>query len=202
MTSLKDFIYNSQPEYQYRVKTTVELVPELMDVIEKHLVKYDVKTVSKPSKLMLQSHNADFPNDRGVEIYYTDVTLGLPASDRILATELAEAIGVMESAIVIRGVNNPIEVDQQAIEDREGKPYKVKLGTPYGKDEGPAKEPLFGDEYNSNFMKALGKAQKERANKFTFAAKGTPAGQSGKRDPIKDTKSLSPISGAEQEKYK
>jgi hypothetical protein len=202
MTSLKEYIYNNQPEYQYRVKTTIELVPELMDKIERHLSKYDVKQVSKPNKLMLQSHNPDFPNDRGVEIYYIDVTLGLPAVERALANELAECMGAMESAVVIRGANNPIERDQQDMEDRAGKVYKVKMGTEYGKDEAPKPEPLFGDEYNSNFIKSLSKAQKERANKFGFAAKGMPAGQSGKTEPLKGTKSLSPISGAEQEKYK
>ena len=202
MNSLKEFIYNSQPEYQYRVKTTVELVPEVMDRLEKHLVKYDVKKVSKPSKLMLQSHNADFPNDRGVEIYYVDVTLGLPASDRSLASELAVAIDAVESAVVVRGTNSPIERDQKDMEDRKGKDYKVKLGTEYSKDEVPNEGPLFGDEYNSNFIKSLAKAQKERANKFAYASKEVAKGQAGKVDAVKSTKSLSPISGAEQEKYK
>lgn len=202
MTSLREYIYNNQPEYQYRIKTTIELVPELMDKLERHLVKYDVKQVSKPSKLMLQSHNPDFPNDRGVEIYYTDVTLGLPAVERALSNELAECMGSMESSVVVRGANSPIERDQKEAEDRTGKEYKVKMGTDYGKDEAPAKEPLFGDEYNSNFIKSLAKAQKDRVNKFTFAAKDTPAGQSGKTNPLKGEKSLSPISGAEQEKYK
>ena len=202
MNSLKEFIYKSQPEYKYRVKTTVELTPEVMDHLEKHLVKYDVKQVSKPSKLMLQSNNADFPNDRGVEIYYVDIKLGLPASDRSLATELAEAIGSMESAVVVRGTDSPIDKDQADMEDRKTSEYKVKMGTVYSKEETPAKEPVFGDEYNSNFMKALGKAQKERANKFTFADKSVPKGQAGKVDALTSTKSLSPISGAEQEKYK
>jgi hypothetical protein len=202
MTSLKEYIYNNQPEYQYRVKTTIELVPELMDKLERHLSKYDVKKVSKPSKLMLQSHNPDFPNDRGVEIYYIDLVLGLPAVERVLANEIAECMGSMESSVVVRGANNPIERDQQDAEDRTNKPYKVKMGTDYAKDEGPGKEPLFGDEYNSNFIKSLAKTQKDRANKFTFAAKGTPAGQAGKTTLLKGEKSLSPISGAEQEKYK
>ena len=202
MNSLKEFIYNSQPEYQYRVKTTVELVPELMDRLEKHLVKYDVKKVSKPNKLMLQSRNADFPNDRGVEIYYVDVTLGLPATDRSLTSELSVALDTVESAVVVRGTNSPMERDQKDIEDRAGKDYKVKLGTDYGKDEAPAAEPLFGDEYNSNFIKSLAKAQKERANKFAFSSKEVGKGQAGKTEPVKVTKSLSPISGAEQEKYK
>lgn len=202
MKSLKEFIYNSQPEYNYRIKTTIDLTPEVMDRLEKHLLKYDVKKVSKSNKLMLQSNNADFPNDRGVEIYYTDVTLGLPASDRILASELSVALDAVESSIVVRGTNNPIERDQKDIEDRKGKDYKVKLGTDYSKDEISDEGSLFGDEYNSNFIKSLAKAQKERANKFTYAAKEVAKGQSGKTEPVKSTKSLSPISGAEQEKYK
>ena len=202
MKSLKEFIYNSQPEYQYRVKTTIELVPETMDRLEKHLVKYDVKQVSKPNKLMLQSQNADFPNSRGVEIYYTDITLGLPASDRTLASELAIAIGTAESAVVVRGSNNPLDKDLKDLEDRKNGDYKVKLGSDYSKNEVPDVGPLFGDEYNSNFIKALAKAQKERATKFSYAAKEIEKGQSGKTNPVKATKSLSPISGAEQEKYK
>jgi len=198
MSSLKQFIYNSQPEYEYRVKMTAEPVPEIMGRFESHLVKYDVKSVAKPVKLMLQSHNIDFPDSRGVEIWYIDVTLGLPAQPRALAMELAEAMGLSENQVKIRGTNEPIEQEQEA-EIKDGKSeYKVKMGTNYSDDESPKKEPLFGDEYNSMFMKELAKAQKDRVFKYEYSAK-VPA---GKREPLESTKSLSPISGAEQEKYR
>lgn len=197
MKSFREFIYNNQPEYSYRIKMTVEPESKIMDRIEKHLVKYDVQQVSKPVKLMLQSHNVDFPDSRGVEIYYVDVVTRLPASPRVLAMELGEAAGISENQIKIRGANEPIEQDQRAILDGTDEEYVVKMGTDYSAKEAPKTEPLFGDEYNSRFMQELAKAQKERANKFTFTAKVPDA----KHEPLQDIKSGSPISGAEQEKY-
>ena len=198
MSSLREFIYNSQPEYKYRVKMTAEPVAELMDRFEQHLVKYDVKSVAKPVKLMLQSHNIDFTDSRGVEIWYIDITLGLPCQPRALGMELGEAMGISENQIKIRGAGESIEQEQQAEIADGKKEYKVKMGTDYSDDEGPKKEPLFGDEYNSMFMRELAKAQKDRVFKYEFSAK-VPE---GKREPLESTKSLSPISGAEQEKYK
>ncbi len=198
MSSLKEFIYNSQPEYEYRVKMTAEPIEELMDRFEAHLVKYDVKKVAKPVKLMLQSHNVDFPDSRGVEIWYVDVTLGLPAQPRALAMELGEAMGISENQIKIRGANEGIELEQRADLSSDNKEYKVKMGTEYSADEGPKKEPLFGDEYNSMFMRELAKAQKDRVFKYEFSAKVPDA----KHEPLESTKSTSPISGAEQEKYR
>jgi len=198
MKSFREFIYNSQPEYSYRVKMTLEPVPQIMDRMEKHLVKYDVQEVSKPVKLMLQSHNVDFPGSRGVEIWYVDIVTKLPVSPRVLAMELGEAVGISENQIKIRGANEPIEQDQRAdLADGTEKEYVAKMGTDYTAEESPKIEPLFGDEYNSRFMQELAKAQKERAVKFSFAAKVPDA----KHDPLKDVKSGSPISGSEQEKY-
>lgn len=198
MSSLKQFIYNSQPEYEYRVKMTAEPVEELMSRFEAHLVKYDVKKVAKPVKLMLQSHNIDFPDSRGVEIWYIDITLGLPSQPRALAMELGEAMGISENQIKIRGANEPIEQEQEADMADGKKEYKVKMGTTYSDDEGPKKESLFGDEYNSMFMKELAKAQKDRVFKYEYSAKVPD----GKREPLESTNSPSPISGAEQEKYR
>lgn len=198
MTSFREFIYNNQPEYSYRVKMTVEPVSEIMDRMEKHLVKYDVQQVSKPVKLMLQSHNIDFPDSRGVEIWYVDIVTKLPASPRVLAMELGEAAGISENQIKIRGAEEPVELDQRAnLADGSKEEYVVKMGTDYTAEEAPKSEPLFGDEYNSRFMKELAKAQKERAFKFGFDGKVPDA----KYEPLKDYGPGSPISGSEQEKY-
>jgi hypothetical protein len=48
------------------------------------------------------------------------------------------------------------------------------------------------------FMKELAKAQKDRVFKYEYSAKVPD----GKREPLESTNSPSPISGAEQEKYR
>lgn len=179
MSNFREFIYNSQLEYEYRVKMTANPVEHLMDKMETHLVKYDVKKVASPVKLMLQSQNADFPNNRGVEIWHVDIVLGLPVSPRILAVELGQVLGTVDGQIVVRAPNEP-------------------GGQPPASDKETDNIPLFGDEYNSMFMKELAKAQKDRIFKYEFAAKVPEAEKVLPDSPS----SPSPISGNEQEKYK
>jgi hypothetical protein len=103
------------------------------------------------------------------EVYIIDFTANLPVSTEMLKQELAKLLNVSEGEVVVRMANEPRELEAEHDEESEKfkkKPEKLqaKLGTDYTKEEAPEKKAseLFGDKYNSAFLKELKKISDER----------------------------------------
>ena len=56
----------------------MRLITNSVDRIERHLAKYEVKTVQAPKRLMLQSAPYDFPQARGHEVHVIEFTTERP----------------------------------------------------------------------------------------------------------------------------
>ena len=68
MKSLKNYLTEASQEFNFKIKLAKEISEEDLARIERHLVKYDITSMSAPKKLMLQSTPYDFPQLRGYEI--------------------------------------------------------------------------------------------------------------------------------------
>ena len=80
MKTFKQYLTESKRDYTYRIKLINEIDNESVDRIERHLAKYEVKTVQAPKRLMLQSAPYDFPQARGHEVHVIEFTTERPAS--------------------------------------------------------------------------------------------------------------------------
>jgi hypothetical protein len=101
------------------------------------------------------------------EVYIIDFTANLPVSPEMLKQELVRLLGISESEIVVRMANEPRELEAENDEEEEKFKDEKKtaiLGTEYTKDEAPEKKAteLFGDKYNSAFLKELKKLSDDR----------------------------------------
>ena len=72
MNYLKAYLTESKSSYSYRIKTSEEVSDEMMDALEEHLKKYEVKSVNSPKRGILQSAPIDFPGERGVNVTTID----------------------------------------------------------------------------------------------------------------------------------
>jgi len=169
MPTLREYIESLQTKHDVRIKLACECSDEMCDKIEKHLEKYDAEKISHPSKTILMRRPLDFPNMDMAEVYIIDFTAKLPVSPEMLKQELAKLLNVSEAEVVVRMANEPRE--QEAEHDEEGekvskepKKLEAKLGTDYSKDEAPEQKAsdLFGDKYNSAFLKELKKLSDAR----------------------------------------
>lgn len=169
MQTLREYIETLQTKHDVRIKLACECGDDMCDRIEKHLEKYDAEKISRPSKTILQRRPLDFPNMDMAEVYIIDFTANLPVSTEMLKQELTKLLNISEAEIVVRMANEPRELEAE--HDEEGDKFKkkpeklqAKIGTDYSKEEASEKKAseLFGDKYNSAFLKELKKLSDER----------------------------------------
>lgn len=172
--SFKDYVENNEREYSLRIKTVSDLGDEEMALIERVLSKYVVKDITTPTKTIMQKHPLDFVDINNAEVWIVDVVTALPTSAYVLQQELKLALALPEKYIVVRAVNDPIEVENQrmasndeidmtAMEKGVSPSARLSTDASYDEDElGELDEPVYGDEYNSQFLEMVAKVAAER----------------------------------------
>ena len=158
MKSYKEYLKESKQSYKFRVKLAQELSDEQIDKIERHLGKYDVKSVSAPKKLMLQSTPYDFPTLRGYEIIVMEFETDRVASAYQIQVELSNLLGLGEGLMKVRSEHEPLEKQEQsAIETKgvdKGSESLLADGN-YSETTKINGEDYYGDKYNTKFVQEL-----------------------------------------------
>lgn len=168
--NLQQYINESERTYHYRIKTVSELSDDAMDRLERVLMKHCPVDISRPRKTMLQKHPVDFTTVDAAEVYIVDVELGVPASLYTLTKELCKAMQINGDHLVVRGYNDPHEIENQyqsskteMDEEAEGKGLEqtsLLLDPNYENGEDP--QELAGDGYTKKFLSYLRKVQEEK----------------------------------------
>ena len=166
----KQYVAATERSYEYRVKTAMPLTDVEMDKIERVVLKYDPTDISRPRKTMMQKNPLDFKNVGAAEIYIVDLTLGMPASSYVLQNEIRMALGAPEDHVIVRGYNDPTEVESERLvaademaeeADKLGlKPSGLLNDPTYSEVTTPTD--LYGAVHNQRFLDALRTVQKER----------------------------------------
>lgn len=178
---IHDYISRNERTYHYRIKTVLELKgnDHALGTIERAIMKYQPVRMAEPRKLMFQRNPQDFPSIENAEISVLDVELSLPASAAVMIRELAEALHIPVSFIVVRGDNDPIEnevqantakaeMDEEAEKAGETKAALLDIPNYDEATEIPAAD-LYGDKYNRRLLGYLKKVEAERAPKVVDA---------------------------------
>lgn len=172
--SFKEYITDQEREYNVRVKTIVPIGDEELGLIEQVMQKYVIADITTPRKTILQKNPLDFYDINNAEVYIFDITTKLPMSSYVVLQELKLALNIPEKYIVVRSENDPIENYSQHIEGEEQiegdalnsdlePSARLSTDSEYDKDErGDLEEPLYGDEFNKNFLETLADVAKSR----------------------------------------
>jgi hypothetical protein len=171
--SFKQYIAETERSYNYRLKTIALLDDHAMDRIERIVMKYQPLDISRPRKTMMQKNPLDFTNIDAAEVWIVDFTLGLPASGYVLGEEIRHSLGLPEKHVIVRGANDPTEVESERIlAGEEIGEEAAKLGLkPSGLLTDPTYsevtpvENLYGKVHNEKFLDYLRTVQKEREEK-------------------------------------
>jgi len=175
MSFLK-YLSESEKSYKYRLKTVaVDLSEsEILDRIEYYLQRFKLLDISRPFKTILQKVPLDFPNVTNAEVYMLDIETAFPLSSYVAAQELRALLGIPENMLVVRGANEPIEIEttlinqKQEVEDEAAKQDLVTaplLNTDpvYPDSEQTADgSNYYGNSYNNNLLDTLQKIADER----------------------------------------
>jgi hypothetical protein len=171
MPTLLEYINQLQREHRYRIKMAFGPSERQLEVLERHMKKYDALEVGRPEKLMLQASPMDFPQLGGHEIVIVDVVTRLPISMPTLEAELRSLLFIKDGMIRVFGRDEPVEKEMEA----DAKPNtEAKLGTDYSAAEANAvsADEAAGDKYNQSLLKELDKARADaKANIVKAEAK-------------------------------
>lgn len=184
MPTLLEYISQLQREHRYRIKMAFAPTEKQIEVLERHMRKYDALEVGRPEKLMLQATPMDFPQLAGHEIVIVDVVTRLPVSTPMLAEELCSLMFVKSSSLRVFGRDEPIEKQIEAAES-DKKQAEPITGADYTANEANpvSAEDAAGDKYVQNLLTDLAKVSADKKSKITSApAFETPA--DGKVSPI------------------
>lgn len=168
MPTLLEYINQLQREHRYRIKMAFQPTERQLEVLERHMKKYDALEVGRPEKLMLQASPMDFPQLGGHEIVIVDVVTRLPVSMPILQMELRSLMFIKDGMLKVFGRDEPVEKEIEASgEEKEqadpitGAEYRDSEGNPVKADD------ASGDNYNQAMLKDLDKVNKERKDNIT-----------------------------------
>lgn len=202
MPTLLEYINQLQREHRYRIKMAFVPSERQLEVLERHMKKYDALEVGRPEKLMLQAQPMDFPQLGGHEIVIVDVVTRLPVSMNILQTELRALMFIKDGMLKVFGRDEPVQQEIEALEaDKEqadpvtGAEYRDAEGNPVKADD------ASGDKYNQSMLKDLDKVRAEaKANIVKSDAKSDapmsdPTWESpadGKSSPLSSVKNPMP----------
>jgi hypothetical protein len=151
--------------------------------IEGYLQRFKLVDISSPFKTILQKAPLDFPNVQNAEVFMIDFETAFPLSSYVATEELRTLLGVPGGSIVVRGANEPIEIEtklmnqkaevEEAAEKKDMKPAPL-LGTDsqYPESEQTADgQNYFGNSYTSRFLDALkGVEDSRKPTKFDAPA--------------------------------
>ena len=172
--SFKAYLQDTAREYHVRVKTIVPLDDDQMQQIERVMAKYVVTDISKPVKTIMQKNPLDFQDIRNAEVYIVDVKTELPVSAYVLQQELKLAMLIPEKYIVVRSVNDPLEIENQriaakseinmkSVDDGLEPTSRLSTNPEYDEDEKlDSEDAAYGDEYNTKFLQTLKQIQDSR----------------------------------------
>lgn len=187
----KDFITESfKKEYGYRIKLAADCKAEHMTRLENCLNKYNLVSITPFKRTPIEENPMEFVRAKGVkfvsEVCSTDIVLKYPVNDRILEVWVAVNLGLDHERVLCYGVKEPRKLESEMAEqrvkadsDRDVKMEDAELNNleqaHYVDEQQGAEElTLFGEEYNTKFLKELQRIKDEKGAEYfrNYPSKG------------------------------
>lgn len=161
MKKLNQYLTETKKVYPFRLKFAINIDNNALEQLESILQKYDVVSVSKATKTILQKHPLDFATIPPCEIFIVDVVLDYPVTAHDLSQYIQSYFGVSAKHLVVRDPNHPEEVhnDECQNEKDTDKDAESLLDSEYKVE---SNEPSYGDAYNEAMLANIEAARKER----------------------------------------
>lgn len=162
--SFISYVAENKTEYNYVLKFAVnEMSDDMIDMLEACLKKYDLKSASAFRKTPIQESPLDFPNVKNTPVFICDLTLGYPGSLDFLRIYVCNNLGISPAQLAVYSDNDPRQIETDLYIDRNSEEFKKKYKTRLGSDyEETGDKDLYGEKYNTDFLKELAKVSKER----------------------------------------
>lgn len=162
MKTFKEYLSEAVQENPIRIKIACDVTDDMMNIIERELERYDLVSINKPVKTIMQEHPLDFGTKvKNAEVYIIDAVANMPISHETFRRNLSDKLAVAYETIVVKGPNDPIEMEQEAEVKRQtadSESYEPKVGQDYTDEEmkmSETEKPVSGEDHKENFLKDL-----------------------------------------------
>lgn len=171
MKSFKHYLAESVRENYYVVKFVMLPTDQQLAVIESHLQKHDLIQMSKPEATL--DDKVDFYDVPKKEIWRITFTTGMPVSTYVLMQEIKAALDIPEDYIIVRGSNEPVQLNSDdeefnfttkamAKDDDLSPAARLSTDRFYNAEEEPLLTDVFGNDYNRRLLDYLAHVAEER----------------------------------------
>lgn len=179
MKSFYQYLAESIKEFNFRLKTIEPLDDEAIFRIKTCLSKYDLVEMGDVEKTMAQYRPLDFPNVEYGVVSILDFKVRVPVSSYVLLQDLKSSLQLPESSLVVRGENEPMELEaQKAAEElrREEEKEKKSLlsDSAYSEYKDSGERP-YGNEHNKNFLSYIASLSATKSPKTFDETQATEA---------------------------
>jgi hypothetical protein len=202
MKSFKHYLAEAVKEIPVRIKLATEVNDNMVDTVENELQRYDVVSVSKPVKTIMQEHPLDFGTKiKNREVHIIDAVVRMPISFETFRRNLSDKLAIPYDYVVVKGENDPLEGENELeIKRSTANPedYEPKVGQDYTEEESKVEGEHFGEKHKENFLKTIQsnreaeESQVEVEGPLSQKAEKGPADTSEPRE--SDSKTKSPLS--------
>jgi len=171
MKSLKNYIAESTKVHVYHIKLAIEPSSAQVNAVESLLRAYQLVDFGKSTRI--QDDKFDFFDITSKDVHCIRIVTGTPLSSYMIQQQLRDVLNIPEKYIVVRAVNEPIELEAEeqrfkqlaADEAKEkGFTFASMLDTDriHQPDENPTLTNVFGNEYNKNLLANLANIKADR----------------------------------------
>lgn len=171
MKSLKNYIAESTKMHVYYIKVATPLSDAQVNTVESLLRAYQLVDFGKLTKI--EDDRFDFFDIYSKDAYSIRVVTNMPLSSYVVQQQLRDALNIPEKFIVVRGSNEPIELEaederfkQKAADEVKAKGFTFasRLDTDrlYDDAEQPEVTDIFGNNYNKNLLGHLANVKADR----------------------------------------
>lgn len=168
MKSLTQYVYETQKNYEFRLKlAAIDVDANCIDRLKSALETYVIENFGKPKRLPIQTHS-DFPQFGPCECHIIDIALQYPVVTDQLAQVISDRARISPTHLSVRTLHGDDQINSA---ETLGKDHKgAYLVEPEMKDVAGAQE-LVGQNRLSGMIKSL------ETRKYEFAAKGKADGK-------------------------
>ncbi len=152
MKSFKEYLSESKKSYTFRVKVAGDVSSDQEKAMESLLAKYELSSFKKAGKTPIQELPLDFPKVKNKEVNIYEFTVSYPTTQFELTEYLSSEMAIAKECIVVRRPGEPYEIYQEKADAQES---PLLLDSEYKEALDVKGEELYGDKYNSGFVKEL-----------------------------------------------
>lgn len=123
MKSFREYLTESADKsYDFKIKLSYEPDSKEVDKIENVLKGFDLVSMSRPKRLPVQEHPADFAAHGPIEVHVIEASVRYPATSDQVKSLIKERAGITDGCVIVRTKREDADFLESYIKEKAKKP--------------------------------------------------------------------------------